>query len=56
MSKRCVDAVIAVANRLHCPLMLVASRRQIEAHGLGGGYVNGWDTQVISAIIPGWMT
>lgn len=45
MSKNCVDAVIEVANSSKCALMLIASRRQIEAAEFGGGYVNGWSTE-----------
>lgn len=45
MSRACVDAVVDVANRLRLPLQLVASRRQVEALSLGGGYVEGWDTR-----------
>lgn len=44
MSKNGVDATIELANDYKVPLMLIASRRQIECAELGGGYVNNWDT------------
>lgn len=44
MSVNCVDAVIELAYEHSAPLMLIASRRQIECLELGGGYVNNWDT------------
>lgn len=44
MSVACVDAVIELANERRLPLMLIASRRQIECAEQGGGYVNGWTT------------
>ena len=45
MSKNCVDAVIELADELDLPIMLIASRRQIEAAELGSGYVNNWTTE-----------
>lgn len=45
MSKNCVDAAIELANDHEVPLMLIASRRQIECQAMGGGYVNGWSTE-----------
>lgn len=44
MSKNCVDATIELANEYDVPLMLIASRRQVECLELGGGYANNWDT------------
>jgi hypothetical protein len=44
MSKNCVDAAIEIVNEYEIPLILIASRRQIECRELGGGYVNNWDT------------
>ena len=37
MSKNCVDVTIDVANRYNIPLMIIASRRQIECKEFGGG-------------------
>ena len=31
MSKNCVDAAIGISNEKNIPLMLIASRRQIDA-------------------------
>jgi len=45
MSKNCVDATIELANEYDIPILLIASRRQIEAKELGGGYVNNWSTE-----------
>lgn len=45
MSKNCVDAAIELSNDHEIPLMLIASRRQIEAEEFGGGYVNNWSTE-----------
>lgn len=44
MSKNCVDACIELTQEYEVPIMLIASRRQIECAELGGGYVNNWDT------------
>jgi hypothetical protein len=44
MSPRIVDETINLANELKKPIALIPSRRQIECHELGGGYVNNWDT------------
>ena len=45
MSKICVDAAIELANDHRIPLILIASRRQIDSEEFGGGYVNNWTTQ-----------
>lgn len=45
MSVNCVDAVIRLANHYEIPLMLIASRRQIDSEAFGGGYVNHWSTE-----------
>jgi len=45
MSKNCVDVVIELTNTYNIPLMLIASRRQIESEKLGRGYVNNWSTE-----------
>ncbi len=44
MSVEIIDAVIKYANRYERPLMLIASRNQIECAELGGGYVGGFNT------------
>lgn len=48
MSKNCVDAAIEIANDYEIPIMLIASRRQIEAECFGGGYVNKWTTETFA--------
>ena len=42
MSKNCVDATIELADQHKAPLMLIASRRQIDSEDFGGGYVENW--------------
>lgn len=44
MSLNCVDATIELANEYDVPIMLIASRRQIDSENFGGGYVNNWST------------
>jgi tagatose-1,6-bisphosphate aldolase non-catalytic subunit AgaZ/GatZ len=45
MSRNCVDAAIELANHFESPLILIASRRQIDSEVFGGGYVNNWTTR-----------
>lgn len=45
MSLNCVDAALELANEYEAPLLLIASRRQIDSEEFGGGYVNNWTTQ-----------
>jgi fructose/tagatose bisphosphate aldolase len=40
MSRNCVDATIEIANEKKIPIILIASRRQVECADLGGGYVS----------------
>lgn len=44
MSVNCVDAAIELANQHEIPILLIASRRQIDSEAFGGGYVNNWTT------------
>ena len=44
MSINCVDAAVELANEYAIPLMLIASRRQIDSEQFNGGYVNNWTT------------
>jgi tagatose-1,6-bisphosphate aldolase non-catalytic subunit AgaZ/GatZ len=44
MSVNCVDAAIELSNEHDVPLLLIASRRQIDSEEFGGGYVNNWTT------------
>lgn len=48
MSLNCIDATIELANQFNVPLMLIASRRQIDSKEFGGGYVNNWTTKEFS--------
>jgi tagatose-1,6-bisphosphate aldolase non-catalytic subunit AgaZ/GatZ len=45
MSVNCVDATIELANESEVPILLIASRRQIDSEEFGGGYVNNWTTE-----------
>lgn len=44
MSTSCIDASIELANEYDIPILLIASRRQIDSEEFGGGYVNNWTT------------
>jgi tagatose-1,6-bisphosphate aldolase non-catalytic subunit AgaZ/GatZ len=45
MSKTCVDAIYRYSHEKKQPIMVIASRRQVECAALGHGYVNGWTTE-----------
>lgn len=45
MSVNCVDATIELANENEVPILMIASRRQIDSADFGGGYVNNWTTE-----------
>lgn len=45
MSINCVDAAIELSNENDVPIILIASRRQIDSEEFGGGYVNNWTTE-----------
>jgi tagatose-1,6-bisphosphate aldolase non-catalytic subunit AgaZ/GatZ len=51
MSKNCVDASIELAEQFKIPLMLIASRRQIDSAQFGGGYVENWTTEQFSSYV-----
>lgn len=42
ISRNIVDAVIELSNESGVPLVLIASRRQVEIEEFGGGYANEW--------------
>ncbi|MFI8848757.1 class II D-tagatose-bisphosphate aldolase non-catalytic subunit [Streptomyces sp. NPDC053499] len=44
VSRCTVDAALTVARRRRTPLMLIPSRRQVDAEEFGGGYL-GWTTE-----------
>lgn len=43
MSKNCVQATLELSQEDDYPVMFIASRNQVDADELGGGYVNGWN-------------
>lgn len=45
MSINCVDATVELANEHEIPILMIASRRQIDSKEFGGGYVNNWTTE-----------
>lgn len=51
MSRLCVEAVVQHADAIGRPIPLIASRRQIEAGCLGGGYVENWTTESFAAFV-----
>lgn len=44
MSVNCVDSALELANEYNAPIILIASRRQIDSEQFNGGYVNNWTT------------
>jgi hypothetical protein len=53
MSRNCVDATIELANDHEVPVLMIASRRQIDSEEFGGGYVNNWDTSQFADHVTG---
>ena len=51
MSLNCVDATIELANEYNVPLILIASRRQIDSEQFNGGYVNNWTTSEFASYV-----
>lgn len=51
MSINVVDVSIDLADRFNVPLMLIASRRQVDSAYHGGGYVNNWTTETFSKYV-----
>ena len=45
MSVNTVDASVEIANEYDVPVMLIASRRQIDTKNIKCGYVNNWSTE-----------
>ena len=48
MSPNLLKASFELASEKDFPLMFIASRNQVDADELGGGYVNGWDQKRFS--------
>ena len=53
MSTNCIDAILEVSDSGKIPFQLIASRRQVDAEFLGGGYVNNWNTSEFTSYIKG---
>jgi len=51
MSIEVLYAGLELAKELDFPLILIASRNQIDSKEFGGGYVNGWDQKEFSSAI-----
>jgi tagatose-1,6-bisphosphate aldolase non-catalytic subunit AgaZ/GatZ len=51
MSLNCVNAAIELANEHLIPIMLIASRGQIDSEKFGGGYVNNWTTEGFASYV-----
>ncbi len=51
MSKNCIDASVELSDKYLIPLMLIASRRQIDFKEIGGGYVENWSTDQFSKYV-----
>ncbi len=51
MSKNCVDASIEISDNYNIPLMLIASRRQVDSKEHKGGYVENWNTETFSKYV-----
>lgn len=45
MSRNVLDSIIRLAYRRGHPMMVIASRSQVECAELGGGYVENWTTE-----------
>lgn len=45
MSPNLLQASFELAKDDDFPLMFIASRNQVDADELGGGYVNGWNQE-----------
>jgi D-tagatose-1,6-bisphosphate aldolase subunit GatZ/KbaZ len=43
MSGECIEAALAIAGQRHFPIMLIASRNQVDGDEFGHGYVCGFD-------------
>lgn len=51
MSLNCVNAVIELANEYLIPIILIASRSQIDSEKFRGGYVNNWTTEKFASYV-----
>jgi len=53
MSLNCIDAAIELSRHSSAPIMLIASRRQIDSEYFGGGYVNSFSTSRFAEYVHG---
>jgi len=51
MSSLVVRAALEVGQEADCPVMLIASRNQVDSAAFGGGYVEGWTQHAFAAHI-----
>lgn len=51
MSTNCIDAVVELSNEYNIPILLIASRRQIDSLEFGGGYVNHWTMEDLARYV-----
>jgi len=51
MSRNCVTAAVRYGDAIKRPIPLIASRRQIDAASLGGGYVERWNTETFARFV-----
>ena len=51
MSKNVVDAAVELSDKYKLPIILIASRRQIDSTDFGGGYVENWTTDEFSKYV-----
>ena len=51
MSLNVIDSSIELSDFYKAPIMLIASRRQIDSSIYGGGYVNNWSTSQYSKYV-----
>ncbi|WP_067837768.1 class II D-tagatose-bisphosphate aldolase non-catalytic subunit [Amphibacillus sediminis] len=51
MSRNCVQATLELSMEDNYPVMFIASRNQVDADELGGGYVNGWNQFTFSQAV-----
>ena len=51
MSLNIVDATIELSDEYDVPIILIASRRQIDSSEFNGGYVNNWSTDAYSEYV-----
>ncbi len=51
LSKNITDVASEISQKHNLPIVLIASRRQIDCADFGGGYANGWTTENFSEYV-----